>query len=102
MINIEKVAYQPPAPVIEPTAAVHEQKAPVHEPTASTSASDSYRPAVGHYYIYEVISKVDGYEFYTCRYKNSKCQIRYIYYFVFILNFSLLTLFFIKYRQFLV
>ncbi len=72
---IEKVI-EPPAPVNEPTAAVHEPTAAVHEPTASTSslanASDSYRPAVGTYYIYEVLSKVDSYEFYTCRYLNSK------------------------------
>ncbi len=59
---IEKVI-EPPAPVIEPPA-------PIIEPT--TSASDSYRPNVGEYLIYEVISKVDGYEYYTCRYKNSK------------------------------
>jgi hypothetical protein len=73
--DIIDIVLSPPATVIDPLAAVQEQIAPVHEPTASTSASasssanasDSYPPAVGTYYIYEVISKVDSYEFYTCR-----------------------------------
>ena len=85
--KIEKVI-EPPAPVIEPPAPIIEPPAPIIEPTTS---ADSYRPNVGEYLIYEVLSKVDGYEYYTCRYKNSNSQLQYIYYFVFIFNFSLLA-----------